>query len=95
MKHHNLSTTAQLGSQRNRSGAGHDYNVMTKENRESVNIHPFSNFADDFAMCQIILSGSGFHSHMCLPAVAEKNENPLTSVKEAGNWKHYLGHISS
>ena len=63
---------------------------MTKENRESVTIHPSSNFAGDFAMYQIIFLGSGFHPHMCLPAAAEKIENLLISVNEAGNWKHYL-----
>ena len=35
------------------AGTGQDCNVMTKQNRESVTIHPFSNFAGELAMYQI------------------------------------------
>ena len=67
-------------------GAGHDCNVMTRENRESVIVHPFSTFAGDFAMCQIIFSGSGFHSHVYASAVAEKIKNLLIAASEAGSF---------
>ena len=62
------------------AGTGQYCNVMTKENRESVTIHPFSNFAGELAMCQIIFSVSGMTSHMCPAADEEKIDNLLISV---------------
>ena len=66
------------------AGAGHDCNKMTKENRESVTVHPFSNFSGETNLCQVIFSGSGMSSHMCPPAAASKIENLLISVNEKG-----------
>ena len=75
-----------IGQSRKRvyAGAGHDSNKMTKQNRECVTIHPFSNFAGDLAMCQVIFSGSGMTSHMCPPAAAAKISNLVISVNESG-----------
>ena len=38
----NFSSTGQ-SKKKIYAGTGHDCNIMTKENRESVTIHPFSN----------------------------------------------------
>ena len=79
----NYSSTGQ-SKKKIYAGAGHDCNVMTKENRESVTVHPFSNFAGDLAMCQIVFSGSGMTCHMCPPAAEEKIKNLFISVNEKG-----------
>ena len=79
----NYSSTGQ-SKKKIYAGTGHDCNVMTKENRESVTVHPFSNFAGDLAICQIVFSGSGMTSHMCPPAAEEKIKNLFISVNEKG-----------
>ena len=66
------------------AGSSHDCNEITKENRESVTVQPFSNFAGDLAMCQVIFSGSGLTSHMCPKNAAEKIENLIISVNDTG-----------
>ena len=66
------------------AGSGHDCNEITKENRENVTIQPFSNFAGDLAMCQVIFSGSGLTSHMCPKNAAEKIENLIITVNDTG-----------
>ena len=78
----NFSSTGQ--SKKNiYAGSGQDCNIILKENRECVTVQPFSNFAGDMAMCQVIFSGSGMTSHMCPPAAAEKIDNLLVSVNES------------
>ena len=79
----NFSSTGQ-SKKKIYAGTGHDCNIMTKENRESVTIHPFSNFAGELAMCQVIFSGSGMTSHMCPTAAEKKIRNLLISVNEKG-----------
>ena len=79
----NFSSTGQ-SKKKIYAGSGHDCSIMTKENRESVTVHPFSNFAGDLAMCQIIFSGTGITSHMCPPAAADKIKNLLISVNQKG-----------
>jgi hypothetical protein len=49
-----------------------DCKKVPKENREFVTVQPFSNFASDMAICQVIFSGSEFTSHMCPSKAAEK-----------------------
>lgn len=45
-------------------GAGEDCNRMSTENRESVTVQPFSNFAGDLVMCQVIFSGQGMSRYV-------------------------------
>ena len=66
------------------AGSGHDCNKVTKENHECVTVQPFSNFAGEMAMCQVILSGSGLNSQMCPPIAAGKIDNLIVSVNESG-----------
>ena len=66
------------------AGSGHDCNEISKENHESVTVQPFSNFAGDLAMCQVIFSGSGLTSHMCPQNAADKIENLIISVNDSG-----------
>ena len=66
------------------AGKGHDCSKLSKENRESVTVHPFSNFAGELALVQVIFAGSGMTSHMCPPSAAEKIPNLLVSVNESG-----------
>ena len=66
------------------AGSGDDCNKISKENRECVTIQPFSNFAGDMAMCQVIFSGSGLTSHMCPPAAENKIDNLVLSVNDKG-----------
>ena len=70
------------------AGSGEDCNKVTKENRECITVQPFSNFAGDTAMCQVIFAGKGLTSHMCPEAAAEMIENLLISVNENGVTDH-------
>ena len=55
---------------------------MSKEKRESVTVKPFSNFAGQLAMVQVVFSGAGMTNHMCPKNAAEKIPNILVSVNE-------------
>jgi hypothetical protein len=48
-------------------------------------VQPFSNFAGDVAMCQVIFAGTGMTNHMCPPVEAENINNLLVSVNEKGS----------
>ena len=66
------------------AGIGHDCNKVTKENHECVTVQPFSNFAGEMAMCQVILSESGLNSQMCPLIAAGRIDNLIVSVNESG-----------
>ena len=57
------------------AGIGHDCNKVTKENHECVTVQPFSNFAGEMAMCQVIFSGSGLNIQMCPQIATGKIDN--------------------
>ena len=63
------------------AGTSHDCSKLSKENRESITIQPFSNFTDE--MVQVIFSGAGLTSRMCPPLAAEKIPNLLISVNDS------------
>ena len=66
------------------AGSGHDCSKLSKENRESVTVQPFSNFAGEVGLVQVIFAGSGLTSHMCPANAAAKIPNLLVSVNESG-----------
>ena len=66
------------------AGSGHDCTKLSKENLESVTVQPFSNFAGELAMVQVIFAGAGMTSHMCPEIAVEKIPNLLISVNESG-----------
>ena len=45
------------------AGSGDDCAELAKENRESVTVQPFSNFAGELAMVQVVFAGAGITSH--------------------------------
>ena len=67
-----------------RAGSDHDCSKLFKENRESVTVQPFSNFAGKLAMVQVIFAGAGMTTHMCPENAVEKIPNLLVSVNESG-----------
>ena len=68
--------------------SGGDCEQLSKENRECVTVHPFSNLSGDQAMCQVIFSSSGHSSNMC-PVACENIPNLLISVNDSGCSDHY------
>ena len=66
------------------AGSGDDCAELSKENRESVRVQPFSNFARHLAMVQVVFAGAGMTNHMCSKSAAEKIPNLLVSVNESG-----------
>ena len=66
------------------AGTSDDCTKLSKENRESVTVQPYSNFAGELVMVQVIFSGSGLTSHMCPQSAADKIPNLLISVNESG-----------
>ena len=66
------------------AGTGHDCSRLLKENRESVTVQPFSSFAGELALVQVVFAGAGMTSHMCPKEAVEKIPNLLVSVEEKG-----------
>ena len=66
------------------AGSGDDCAELAKENRESVTVQPFSNFAGELTMVQVVFAGAGFTSHMCPKSAAGKIPNLLISVNQHG-----------
>ena len=66
------------------AGSGDDCAELAKENRESVTVQPYSNFAGELAMVQVVFAGAGITSHMCPESAAEKIPNLLISVNQHG-----------
>ena len=66
------------------AGSSHDCSKLSKENRESVAVQPFSNFADKLSMVQVIFAGTVMTTHMCPENAVEKIPNLLVSVNECG-----------
>ena len=66
------------------AGNSHDCKEITKENRESVTVQPFSNFVGDLAICPIIFSGSGLTSNMCPKNATENIKNLIIIVNDTG-----------
>ena len=56
------------------AGSGHDCNQITKENRECVTVQPFSNFAGDVAMCQVIFAGTRMTNHYVPASCSRKDQ---------------------
>ena len=67
------------------AGTSEDCSELSKENRESVTVQPFSNFAGELAMVQVVFSGAGITNHMCPKNAAEKIPNLFISVTEKGS----------
>ena len=65
------------------AGSGHNCSKLFKENRESVTVQPFLNFAGKLAMVQVIFAGAGMTTHMCPENAVEKIPN-LASVNKSG-----------
>ena len=66
------------------AGSGDDCAELGKENRESVTVQPYSNFAGELAMVQVVFAGAGITSHMCPQNAADKIPNLLISVNQYG-----------
>ena len=66
------------------AGSGHDCSKFSKENRESVTVQPFTDFAGELAMVQVIFAGAGMTTHMCPENEVEKIPNLLVSLNESG-----------
>ena len=69
------------------AGSGEDSKQLSKENRECVTVHPFSNLSGDQAMCHVIFSSSGHSTNMC-PTAVENIPNLLISVNDSGCSDH-------
>ena len=65
-------------------GSGHDCSKLSKENWESVTVQPFSNFAGELRMVQVIFAGADMTTHMSSENAVEKIPNFLFSVNESG-----------
>jgi len=75
----------QVDSQKSMSMLVMDMTATNFKNKiVNVTVQPFSNFAGEMAMCQVIFSGSGLNSQMCLPVAAGKIDNLIVSVNESG-----------
>ena len=70
------------------AGTGDDCAELAKENC-CVTVQPFSNFAWELAMVQVIFSGACITSHMCPASAAEKIQNLLISVNQSGTTDLY------
>ena len=65
------------------NGSGHDCSKLSKENWESVTVQPFSNFAGELSMVQVIFAGADMTTHMSPENAVEKIPNLLFSVNES------------
>ena len=66
------------------AGSCHDCSKLSKENWESVTVQPFSNFAGELAMVQVIFAATGMTTHMCPENTVEKIPNLLVSMNKSG-----------
>ena len=67
--------------------SGERCETLTKSNRESVTVQPFSSLDGRTHQTQVIFSGSGHSNHMA-PAVTEKIKELLISVNSSGCSDH-------
>ena len=67
--------------------AGERSETLTKSNRESVTVHPFSNLAGEMLCLQVIFSGAGLTNQMA-PEASEKIPNMLVTVNKSGVSDH-------
>ena len=49
-----------------------------------MTVQPFSNFAGELAMVQVVFPGAGMTNHMCPKNAAEKIPNLIVSVNKKG-----------